>query len=247
MSISPQLPLSIVPRVGERFESFFSGENQLLLKLARTVAERGSERQLGIWGAHGAGKSHVLNAVCHAAGACGRTATYLPLATLIRQSPSLLWGMEQVKVIVVDDLDVLCEQASWQRALFDLINRVRQADTSLVTASCKNPTALDLLPDLVSRLVWGPVLHLRMPSDSQLAEAVRERAISLGLEISTEVVNYLLSRYSRELGRLFAILAVLDRASLVEQRRLTVPFVRTVLTEGNVHNSSAYQHASQNR
>ena len=116
------------------------------------------------------GKSHVLNAVCHAAGACGRTAAYLPLATLIRQSPSLLWGMEQVKVVVVDDLDVLCEQASWQQALFDLINRVRQSDTSLVTASYKNPAALDLLPDLVSRLVWGPVLRLRTPSDSQLAE-----------------------------------------------------------------------------
>ena len=231
MSISPQLPLSITPHIGERFESFFSGENQLLLKLARALAERGSERQLGIWGAHGAGKSHVLSAVCHAASACGRTAAYVPLAVLVGRSPSLLQGMERVEVIAVDDLDALRERPGWQRALFNLINQVRQSDASVVTASYSNPTALDLLPDLVSRLVWGPVLRLQVPGDSQLAGAVRERAVSLGLEMSAKVESYLLSHYSRELGRLFAALAVLDRASLVEQRRLTVPFVRAVLME----------------
>ncbi len=107
---------------------------------------------------------------------------------------------------------------------------MRQSGSSIVTASQKNPSALDLLPDLVSRLVWGPVLRLLVIGDLLLADALAERAKALGLAMPTEVVHYLLSRYPREIGSLFAALTALDHASLVEQRRLTVPFVKSVLT-----------------
>lgn len=226
---NPQLPLAISPRAGDRFGNFFIGENQLLVNIARETAERGSEVQLGIWGATGAGKSHLLNAICHAAGAFGRTAVYVSLADSTDKSPSLMQGLESVDVIAIDDLDVLHNSADWQSALFDLVNRVRQSGSSIVTASQKNPSALDLLPDLVSRLVWGPVLRLLITGDLLLADALAERAGALGLAMPEEVVHYLLSRYPREIGSLFAALTALDHASLVEQRRLTVPFVKSVL------------------
>ena len=231
-TINPQLPLvGISPRIGERFNSFFIGENHLLVSLARDMAERGSEQQLGIWGAAGVGKSHLLNAVCHAASDCSRTATYLPLSDLIDRAPALLQGLEGVDVIAIDDLERLHARPEWQRELFNLINRVRQQGTSVITASQSNPAALDLLPDLVSRLVWGPVMRLQSPSGDTLADALLARAESLGLTMPVEVVNYLLSHYSRELGRLFTVLDDLNRASLVEQRRPTVPFVRSGLRD----------------
>ncbi len=226
---NPQLPLGISPRTGDRFDNFFVGENHLLVDVARQTARSGGELQLGVWGASGAGKSHLLNAVCHAAGEYDRTAAYVPLADLIEKPPTLLQGTERLDVIAIDDLDLLSDCTGWQRELFNLINRARQSGASIVTASLKNPSALDLLPDLVSRLVWGPVLRLSVAGDALLADALAERAAKLGLAIPDEVVNYLLSRYSREIGSLFAALAALDHASLVEQRRLTVPFAKSVL------------------
>lgn len=176
------------------------------------------------------GKSHVLNAVCHAASDYERTSAYLPLIDLIGQSPQLLQGLEAVDVIAIDDLDVLHGHRLWQCELFNLINRTRQCRTCLVTASQSPLSSLELLPDLVSRLVWGPVLHLQTPNDDVLAEALSARTVSLGLDMPVEVVNYLLTHYSRDIGRLFGIVAELDRVSLIEQRKLTVPFVRSVLT-----------------
>ena len=225
----PQLPLGLSPREGERFDSFYAGRNQLSLDVTRATAEKGGEQQLALWGVSGVGKSHLLNAACHAAGACNRTAAYLPLSELIGQSPLLLQGLENLDVIAVDDIDLLHDHADWQKALFDLINRARQSQTSIITASVCNPTALDLLADLVSRLVWGPVLRLQMPGDDQLIDALASRSDLLGLTLSEEVVNYLLTRYSRELGALFAALAELDRASLAQQRKLTEPFVKSVM------------------
>ena len=195
----------------------------------RTTAERGGEQQLAIWGASGVGKSHLLNAACQAASAHQRTAAYLPLKELIEQPPELLLGLEEIAVVAIDDIDLLVDYPDWQFALFNLINRARQSQTSILTASIKNPASLDVLPDLVSRLVWGPVLRVQTPGDELLAEAVTARAQSLSLGMPNEVSRYLLSHYSRELGRLYLALSALDRASLVEQRRLTIPFVKTVL------------------
>jgi DnaA family protein len=231
IAVNPQLPLGLSPRAGGRFENFFIGENQLLANIAREIAERGSEQQFGIWGATGAGKSHLLNAICHAAFASDRTAAYVSLTDSIDKSPSLLRGLESVDVIAIDNLDVLHNCADWQSAVFDLVNRVRQSGSSIVTASQKNPSALDLLPDLVSRLVWGPVMRLLVTRDLLVADALAERCRALGLTMPAEVVHYLLSRYPREIGNLFAALTALDHASLVEQRRLTVPFVKLVLAE----------------
>jgi DnaA family protein len=43
------------------------------------------------------------------------------------------------------------------------------------------------------------------------------------------VARYILHRGPRRLDELFIILETLDRASLIAQRRLTIPFVKQVL------------------
>ena len=44
-----------------------------------------------------------------------------------------------------------------------------------------------------------------------------------------EVAGYLLRRSPRDMTALFALLDMLDQASLAAQRKLTVPFVKEVL------------------
>jgi DnaA family protein len=57
------------------------------------------------------------------------------------------------------------------------------------------------------------------------------RAALRGFELPEETIQYLQRRLPRDMENLCAFLDQLDRASLVAQRKLTVPFVREVLED----------------
>ena len=182
-----------------------------------------------MWGASGCGKSHLLSAACQTAHQTDRTATYIPLAELSDDSPILLEGLETKYLIAVDDIDCIVYNKAWQIGLFDLINRARALGACVIIASTPNPATLDILPDLRSRLLWGPVLRITKPGDQQLRLAVALRAELLGLALSDEMLDFLLTHCSREIESLYTALATLEQASLAEQRRLTLPFIRSAL------------------
>jgi DnaA family protein len=70
------------------------------------------------------------------------------------------------------------------------------------------------------------VLQLKPLNDDQKLAALQKRAALRGLELNNDAGRFLISRYSRNLCELFALLDKLDHASLSEQRRLTIPFLR---------------------
>jgi DnaA family protein len=55
------------------------------------------------------------------------------------------------------------------------------------------------------------------------------RAEQRGLVMADDVAGFILRRAPRRLGDLLAILDSLDENSLQAQRRLTIPFVKTVM------------------
>jgi DnaA family protein len=55
------------------------------------------------------------------------------------------------------------------------------------------------------------------------------RAARRGLVLAREVCGYVVARSPRDMEALLALLDALDNASLVEQRALSIPFVKGVL------------------
>jgi DnaA family protein len=86
-----------------------------------------------------------------------------------------------------------------------------------------------VLDDWRSRAGSCLVYQLRELDDEGRIEALRLRAAQRGLQLPYETSEYLLKRMPRDLPTLFQILDALDEASLVEQRRLTIPFIRDAL------------------
>ena len=223
---SLQLPLAIGLSDSASFENFLAGAN---LAACHTL-ELGREPFVYLWGGAGSGKSHLLQAACHAEDSRGGRAVYLPLQELLSHPPQLLDGMEELTLVCIDDLDRVAAQHAWQQAIFHLYNRLHEQGHRLLAAGSAAPAALGLtLADLTSRLGWGPVYHLLELDDAQKAEALRLHARQRGMEMSGEVAGYLLTHGPRDMHRLFALLERLDAQSLVEQRRLTIPFVRRLL------------------
>lgn len=226
----PQLPLGISLAPGATFEAYFPGPNGLAVDVLHAMAGGRGEPQAFVVAAAGLGKSHLLQAACRAGAARGAPMAYLPLDSTPELRPEALEGLEQLALVALDRIEAVLPDPAWERALFALINAARDAGTRLIFAARQPPAELALeLPDLRSRLAWGPVLALEPLSDEQKRDALAQRAQALGLDLPPAVGEYLLRHYPRDLAGQLERLAELDRASLASGRRLTVPFVKEVL------------------
>lgn len=229
-TLTPQLPLGFSLAPGATFDSYFIGPNALAVGLLRDMAAGRGEQQIHLAGAAGLGKTHLLQALCRAAGAAGQPVAYLPLAEVGRMDPAVVEGLEHLAVVAIDDVAAITGEEGWERALFNLINAARAAGTRLAFASRAAPGDLGLrLPDLASRLAWGPVVRLDPLDDDARRAALAERARVLGLELPPAVGDYLVRHDRRDLAGLLARLEELDQASLAAGRRLTIPLVRAIL------------------
>ncbi len=225
-----QLALNVRLRESATFGSYHAVGNQAALASIQALVAGDSEEQIYLWGGTGTGKSHLLQAACNAQATQFQPGAYIPLDHFPASGAQLLEGMEQLPLICLDNVDVIAGQPEWERGLFNLINATRQAGHHLLMASRQNPSALDIhLPDLASRLLWGPVFHLRSLDDAGKLSALQMDASQRGFELSEDVARFLMHHCARDMRSLQALLERLDLASLQAQRRITIPFIKSVL------------------
>ncbi len=227
-----QLPLPIALPEAPRLADFIAGPNAAAVACLRELAAGRGEPQVLLW-SHGAhGKSYLLRALCAAVTERGGAVDCLALD---RAGPAGLarlreMGREGTALVALDDIHALTGDPAGEEALFHLVNRCRDGGVALVMSARRAPAELGCrLPDLHSRLLWGPVFRLRALQDADLAAFLRQRAAARGLDMPAEVADYLLRRCRRDPAHLQALVERLDRAALARQRRLTVPLAREVL------------------
>ncbi len=227
-----QLPLSIRLRDHATFENFFLADNQqVVTTLQHAVAPgNGDATALYIWGNAGSGKSHLMQAACHRVSARDEVAVYLPMCDYELFTPALFEGMESLALVCLDDIEAIAGQREWEEAIFHLYNRMQANGAQLVVSANAAPQGLPLLlPDLVTRLGWGLVFQLNELDDEQKVMALQARAHAIGMEMGDDVAHYLFSRTRRDMHSLFSLLETLDHATLVAQRRLTIPFLKAFM------------------
>ncbi len=91
------------------------------------------------------------------------------------------------------------------------------------------PADLPLRDDLRSRLGWGHVFQLHLLDEAARRAVLRQEADARGIFLSDEVMNYMLGRFSRDLGSLMELLDQLDSFALRTQRAITIPLLKTML------------------
>lgn len=228
--IAAQLPLGFRLRDDATFASFLPAQNKQVLQAVLDLMRGLGDTFLYIYGALGSGRSHLLQAICHAAPEYGHTAVYLPLEDTANSSADLFAGLEHTDLLCLDDVDAIAGKAALEEQLFHLFNRVRANNHRLIITGLVPPAALAIqLPDLKSRLSWGTAYQLQPLNDEQKIAALQLRAQGRGLVLDPTVGRFLLRRCPRDMGLLFNTLEQLDQASLAEQRRLTIPFIKEVL------------------
>ncbi len=222
------LPISLSPRA--TFENHVAGRNEEAVTSLRNLLQTKSELQIFIWGKGARGKTHLLQAICQQAATENKNAAFVPLKELAGSDPRLLHGLEQLDIVCIDDVHLVGSHPDWSTELFNLINRCRERQTPLVFSSEKKPQELPLaLEDLRSRLLWGPVYYLKPLADEDLLLAITRHATQLGLDIPPEAALYLLKHCRRDIGELLKIIDRLDKETIAQKRKVTLPLVRSVL------------------
>lgn len=228
--MSHQLALTIPLNDEAILSDFYWGENRVLEQEIQKALTGKGERFFYLWGNQGSGKSHLLQACCQII-SLSSTSIYLPLETFKAWGPESIEGIGEQGCIAVDDIDKIAGQPGFEEALFHLYNRARESTQTLLLISGKCPPAsLGLnLADLQSRLAWGLVAPLLDLDDELKIMSLQRRAKKRGFELPLSVAQFILSRCERNMHALQNVLNLLDEASLVAQRKITLPFVKEIL------------------
>ncbi len=225
-----QLALAVKLNDEATLSDFCWGDNTLLQQQLHRTLNGDGERLIYIWGISGSGKSHLLQACCQGM-QDHQSGIYLPLRILQEWGPQVIDGIEEQALICIDDIETIASNSDWEEALFYLYNRVRDNEqTTLIFTSNCAPTQSPLrLLDLRSRLSWGLVFHLNELSDHNKINTLKLHAHKRGFELPTSVGQFLLNRCARNMHDLHNLLNRLDDASLMAQRKITIPFVKYTL------------------
>lgn len=235
VNLPQQLSLGVNLNDDATFENFYAPtatHNAMVLQGLRQQVDGSGEAFVYLWGSPGCGLTHLLQAACHQAQRLGLSVQYLPLRDLAGYAPDELFvGLESVDLVCLDCLPAVAGRPDWELAIFNLYNRLRDEGKRLLVAAEHGPRELALtLEDLRSRLQWGLTYQVHSLSDDDKQLALQLRARARGLELSDDVAQYIIQRLPRDTNELFWQLQRLDHASLAEQRKLTIPFVKKVLS-----------------
>lgn len=227
---SHQLVLPVSLPDTETFTSFNIGYNDLLINYLKAILEKSGFHSLYFWAQTSSGKTHLLYAACHDLSLFHKLISYIPLEQHQSLTPDILLGLEHYDLVCLDNIDQIAGNLQWEEAIFDLFNRLLEnSQAKLLITGNHSPKQIPFcLPDLVSRLEWGQVYQLKELSDEDKIKALQLRAKLRGFELSTEVGLFLLKRVDRDIRSLFNLLDKLDKATITEQRKLTIPFIKSI-------------------
>jgi DnaA family protein len=229
-----QLPLPVRLRDASVFSSYYAGRNRAVVDALRSIdALRSSANKattcIFLHGGVSLGKTHLLQALC-AGSDHGGPAAYIPLRSGVGMGEELLSGYGRYPLVCLDDAEAVAGHEGWEHALFRLHQELEEQGGRLVVSGRQPPALLGFrLRDLASRLNGGLVLTLQALTEEEQLAALQLRAQLRGFELPEETGWFLLRRLPRDMSSLCAFLDKLDVASLIAQRRLTVPFVRDVI------------------
>lgn len=226
-----QLVLGVKLRDDARFDNFHGDRNaDAAARLKSACEQAGAVPVIVICGDADTGKSHLLQAACHLAEQKGQSAVCVSIEELMPLGPESLSGLEGQSVICLDDLELIAGQEDWEEAVFHLYNRVNDHGNLMIVSLSELPGSLPFgLQDVVSRLRHGLTIQLGINRDDDRLRILMARAEQRGLVLGDDVAAFILKRAPRKLADLLAILDRLDENSLRAQRRLTIPFVKSVL------------------
>jgi DnaA family protein len=203
----------------QNFATFVTGPNPELMQfLPQLAAGTARDKFVYLWGASGAGKTHLLHAL--AATPAARYIAHDAPAEAFQHAPD-------ITLYLIDDCDRLSPQS--QIDAFALFNQVREHGAMMATAGSAAPAHLDLREDLRTRLGWGLIYQVQELTDEDKLAALNHAAAARSIHVASGVFPYLITHFARDMRSLSGMLDALAAYSLETKRPITLPLMRELL------------------
>ena len=224
-----QITLDIGLATGPTLANFFPGPNEAVAShLALWVGAKSTAVTLRspvptyVWGSEGSGKTHLLKGVREALREQGASVGWLDASMLEPPMFNELWA-----AVLMDDVHLYT--AVQQHAAFNWFVNAQTLQRAVLAAGTVPPADLKLRDDLQSRFGWGHVFGLKVLSETERRAVLRQAADARGVFLGDEVMDFMLTRFSRDLGSLMELLNLLDGYSLQTKRAITVPMIKSMM------------------
>ena len=223
-----QITLDIGTPLTPTLDNFFAGPNAEVVSHLRQWLHGGahgagrSALACFISGAPGSGKSHLVSALAHALNEKGEF-----VGILRPDSPAAADFNPAWAAVILEDVHAL--DAPLQHTAFNWFVNAQTYQRAVFATGNTAPRALVLREDLRTRLGGGQIFQLQALTDAQVRAVLQDSARLRGLVLGEEVLDFVLHRFSRDLGNLMPLLTALDHFALQTQRAITIPFIKTML------------------
>lgn len=219
-----QIALDIGLASAPSFANFFAGPNEAALKHLELWVGNSLRSPVPtyLWGEPGSGKTHLLKAVSETLREQGASVGWLDASVL--EPPEF---RESWAAVIMDDCHLYTAQQ--QQAAFNWFVNAQTHHRWVLAAGELPPADLKLREDLRTRLGWGHVFCLQVLSEAERRAVLRQAADARGVFLSDEVMDFMLTRFSRDLGSLMQLLEQLDGYALQTKRAITIPLIRSML------------------
>ena len=212
------------------FESFVVGPNSNFAHAAaQAVAQSPAKayNPLFLYGGVGLGKTHLMQAIGHAASGDTKVSRvcYLTCEQFTNdfiqaiQNNTLVKFRKkyrQVDVLLIDDVQFLAEKERMQEEFFHTFNTLFDARKQIVLSSDRPAGEIaNLETRLVSRFEWGLVTELQPPALETRIAILKKKAALIDVKISDQVLEFLAEKIRTNIRRLEgALVRVASYASL---------------------------------
>ncbi|MDO8251815.1 MAG: DnaA regulatory inactivator Hda [Rhodoferax sp.] len=223
-----QIALDIGLATGPTLASFFAGPNEAALRhLELWVGDKSSSLTrspvpIYLWGSEGSGKTHLLKAVQTALREQGASVGWLDASVLEPPEFDERWS-----AVLMDEVHLYT--AVQQHAAFNWFVNAQTQQIGVLAAGALPPADLKLRDDLRTRLGWGHVFQLHVLSEPERRAVLRQAADARGVFLSDDVMDFMLTRFSRDLGSLMELLDLIDGYALQTKRGITIPLIKSMM------------------
>lgn len=212
------------------FEQYVVGKNSQIAHAASQAVSRApgkSYNPLFIYGGVGLGKTHLMQAIGHAAlkqnpnlkvnYVSGDTFTYHVVSS-IREDRfgAFREAYRHVDVWLVDDIQFIASRERTESEFFQTFNTLYETGKQIVITSDRPPKELQILdPRLRSRFEWGLMTDIKAPDLETRMAILQKKVASEGARVPEEVIRYIATTVSANIRALEgALVKVLAASSL---------------------------------
>ena len=244
------------PTLKHKFEQFVVGDsNRLAYTAALAVGKQDKSpfNPLFIHGPCGVGKTHLLQGICNAARkrSNGRvfrwryvtgehfTNEYIR-AVREKSFNDFRHRYRQLDLLAIDDIHFLAAKRSTQEEFLHTFNAIESAGKLIVLASDTHPNMVsNFNPQLMNRFVAGMVVKIDSPDHDTRLGILRQRAMELGLQSPTPVLEYIATHIRGSVRELEGSLVKLAAVASLESAPVTLELARSVLSDYLARTDSA--------